>query len=130
VTTLPRVLASAFTLEMIYPSRMVEYKGGESEAALAPYVDASAGQWPEQRRFRMTCVLPPALLVQLRDFYVARKGPTEPFYYYYPPETNPPYTPNPAGNTGRYTVRFDGGWNQETGMARSAVDGIGLIQVA
>ena len=129
-TTMPRVLASAFALEMGYPARMVEYKGGESEAALEAYVDASAGQRPEQRRFRMTCLLPPALLVELREFYVARKGQTEPFFYYYPPETNPPYTANPAGTAGRYTVRFEGAWTQETGMARSTVGGIGLIQVA
>ena len=67
----------------------------------------------------------------LRDFFEARGGPTEPFYFYDPYETNPKFSWDPTGaaTTGRYTVRFDGEWSQTVGPGRSDVS-IELIELA
>ena len=84
-----------------------------------------------RKRLRLAKRLPPTPLQTLRDFYDARSGPTEPFYFYDPYETNPKFSWDPTGiaTTGRYTVRFDGEWSQTVGLGRSDVS-IELIELA
>jgi hypothetical protein len=55
---------------------------------------------------------------------MTRKGPQEPFYVYDPWDTSPRFSYDPTGQAtqGRYTVRFEGGWEQSAG--------IGLIEVS
>ena len=67
----------------------------------------------------------------LRAFYDARSGPTEPFYFYDPYDTNPRFSYDPTGlvTVGRYTVRFEGDWNQLTALGRSELN-ITLVEVA
>ena len=62
---------------------------------------------------------------------LARKGPTEPFYYYDPYETNPRFAHDPTGASpyGRYTVRFASAWEQSVSFARADVE-IELIEIA
>jgi hypothetical protein len=84
-----------------------------------------------RRRWRLVKRLTPAQLQELRDFYLARKGPTEPFYFYDPYEINPRFAHDPTGTSlyGRYTVRFAGPWEQSTPFARADV-AIELIEIA
>jgi hypothetical protein len=58
--------------------------------------------------------LTPAQLQTLRNFYAARNGPGEPFYFYDPHETSPKFSCDPTGAaiTGRHIVRFNGDWQQ------------------
>ena len=60
----------------------------------------------------------------LREFYDARRGPAEPFYFYDPYETNPKSSYDPTGQVtiGRYTVRFNSDWQQSSGPGRSDVE--------
>jgi phage-related protein len=122
-TVLPQSLSSAFTRAQEYPVIENEYRNGESQRSVQ--VNNSRKRWRLAKR------LPPTPLQTLRDFYEARTGPAEPFYFYNPYETNPKFSWDPTGvaPTGRYTVRFDGEWSQTVGPARSDVS-IELIELA
>jgi phage-related protein len=113
---MPWSLSTAFVRSQEYPVLENEYRNGESQRS----VRASSSR----KRWRLSKRLTPAQLQALRDFYEARKGPQEPFYFYDPWETVPKFSYDPAGQAtqGRYTVRFDGGWEQSAG--------IGLIEVS
>lgn len=67
----------------------------------------------------------------LRDFYEARRGPTEPFYFYDPYETSPKFTHDPTGKVvpGRHTVRFAVPWEQSTSLVRTDLT-LELIELA
>jgi hypothetical protein len=84
-----------------------------------------------RKRWRLAKRLTPAQLEVLRDFYEARNGPAEPFYFYDPYETDPKFSYDPTGQAteGRYTVRFEGGWSQSVGLGRSEVE-IELVELA
>jgi hypothetical protein len=84
-----------------------------------------------RKRWRLAKRLPPIALAALRDFYDARKGATEPFYFYDPYETSPKFSHDPTGQAtaGRYTVRFDSEWSQSVGLGRADVS-IELIELA
>src|SRR5450759_2340930 len=107
VTVLPLSLSKSFAHERAYPLIENEYKNGESQRSVLATTN-SRKQWRLAKR------LAPTALLTLRDFYDARKGRTEPFYYYDPYDTVPKFSYDPAGvvTVGRYTVRFDSDWSQ------------------
>ena len=115
LTVLPASLSRAFVHEREYPVLDNEYRDGESQRK------AQANN--SRKRWRLAKRLTPAQLQTLRDFFDARKGPTEPFYFYDPYETSPKFSHDPTGQVaaGRYTVRFAGGWNQSVSLSRSDV---------
>lgn len=122
-TVLPLSLCRAFAHSREYPVIENEYRNGESQR----FVQASNSR----KRWQLAKRLAPAALQALRDFYDARSGPTEPFYFYDPYDTNPKFTHDPTGvaTTGRYTVRFESEWNQSVGLGRAEVD-LTLLEVA
>ncbi|MBK5291023.1 MAG: hypothetical protein JJE04_04915 [Acidobacteriia bacterium] len=109
----PQCLCRAFARPQEHPVIENEYRNGESQRSVP--VDNSRKRWRLAKRPR------PAPLEVLRNFYEARGGPTEPFYFYDPYETNPKLSWDPTGaaTTGRYTFRFDGEWSQSVGPGRS-----------
>jgi phage-related protein len=115
-TVLPGSLSRAFVRSQEYPVLENEYRNGESQRS----VQATNSR----KRWRLAKRLPSAQLQALRDFYEARKGPQEPFYFYDPWDASPKFSYDPTGQQtqGRYTVRFEGGWEQSAG--------IGLIEVS
>ena len=118
---LPHSLSRAFARSEEYAALDNEYRNGESQrSALAA---------TSRKRWRLAKRLAPDALEELRDFYDARHGPQEPFYFYDPYETSPKFTPNPTGSVGRYTVRFEGSFDQNIGMSRADVE-IQLVEVA
>ena len=123
LTVLPQSLCRAFAHERAYPLVENEYRNGESQRS----VQAATSRM----RWRLAKRLPPVQLQTLRSFYEARNGPTEPFYFYDPYETNPKFSHDPTGQAlaGRYTVRFEGEWNQSVGLGRADVS-IELIELA
>jgi phage-related protein len=123
LTVLPASLSRAFAHEREYPVLDNEYRNGESQRS----VQATNSR----KRWRLAKRLTPAQLAALRDFYDARKGATEPFYFYDPYETSPKFSTDPTGQAvaGRYTVRFNGEWNQSVSLGRSDVN-IELIELA
>ena len=105
--------------------RMLQKSAAKMEGKRAAAANNSRKRWRLAKR------LQPTPLQALRDFYDARSGPTEPFYFYDPYETNPKFSWDPTGvaTTGRYTVRFDGEWSQTVGPGRSDLS-IELIELA
>ena len=122
-TVLPNSLCRSFVHEREYPAIENEYRNGESQRT----VQAANSR----KRWRLAKRLTPAQLTALRDFCDARKGPTEPFYFYDPYETNPKFSHDPTGQAaaGRYAVRFAGEWSQSVSLGRADVS-IELIEVA
>jgi hypothetical protein len=122
-TVLPNSLSRAFVHAREYPVLDNEYRNGGSQR--------STQAANSRKRWRLAKRLTPAQLAVLREFYDARQGPTEPFYFYDPYETNPKFSHDPTGQAvaGRYTVRFNGEWNQSVSLGRSDVN-IELIELA
>jgi len=123
LTVLPASLSRAFVHEREYPVLDNEYRNGESQRS----VQATNSR----KRWRLAKRLSAAQLATLRDFYEARKGTTEPFYFYDPYETNPKFSHEPTGQAvaGRYTVRFACGWNQSVSLWRVDVS-LELVELA
>jgi hypothetical protein len=107
----------------VYPLIENEYKNGESQRSVLAT--------NSRRRWRLAKRLTPAALQALREFYDARKGPAEPFYFYDPYETSPKFSSDPTGQAvaGRYTVRFNSDWQQSCGPGRSDAQ-IELLEIA
>jgi len=123
IAVLPPSLCRAFGHSREYPVLDNEYRNGE------PQRTAQAAN--SRKSWMLTKRLPPALLQTLREFYEARNGAHEPFYFYDPNETNPRVSWDPTGvaPAGRYTVRFNCAWNQSAGPGRADVQ-IELIELA
>ncbi len=123
LTVLPASLSRAFVHEREYPALDNEYRNGESQRS----VQATNSR----KRWRLAKRLAQAQLTVLREFYDARKGQAEPFYFYDPYETNPKFSHDPTGQTvaGRYTVRFAGPWEQSATLARTDLT-LELIELA
>ena len=120
---MPWGLCRAFTHSREFAAVENEYKNGEWQRGLL--VAISRKRWSIARR------LAPDALEELREFYEDRSGPQEPFYFYDPWDTSPKFSYDPTGvaTTGRYTVRFDGFWEQTSGMGRADVQ-VDLVQLA
>jgi hypothetical protein len=123
LTIMPASLSRSFAHERAYPVVESEYRNGESQRS----VQATTSR----KRWRLAKRLAPAQLGALRDFYDARKGPTEPFYFYDPYETNPKFSSDSTGQAvaGRYTVRFAGEWIQSVDLGRADAN-VELIELA
>lgn len=120
-TVLPLSLSKAFSHSREYAVIENEYKNGESQRSLL--VSTSRKSW------RMSKRLNPSVLATLRAFYDARKGSQQPFYYYDPADSGFTHDPTGVQTLGRYTVRFDGNWEQNVGKGRADVD-LTLVELA
>ena len=122
-TVMPQSLCRAFMHAREYAVLENEYLNGESQRSRL--ADTSRKRWHLSKHLTAT------LLQQLRDFYDARKGPEEPFYFYDPYETVPKFSYDPSGvaTQGRYTVRFDGVWEQSVDLRRADIE-IALVELA
>lgn len=123
LAVMPASLSRAFVHEREYPALDNEYRNGESQRS----VQATNSR----KRWRLAKRLTRAQLSALRDFYDARKGPTEPFYFYDPYETSPKFSHDPTGQAiaGRYIVRFAGLSEQSVTLARADLS-LELIELA
>jgi phage-related protein len=123
LTVMPASLSRSFAHDRAYPLVESEYRNGESQRS----VQATNSR----KRWRLTKRLTAPQLASLLDFFDARKGPTEPFYFYDPYETNPKFSTDPTGQAvaGRYTVRFVGDWNQSVDFSRADLS-IELVELA
>jgi hypothetical protein len=120
-TVLPWSLCLAFAHTREFAVLDNEYKNGESQRG--KLVETSLKSWPLAKR------LTPTLLATLRAFFDARKGSTEPFFFYDPWDSGFTYDATGVQTLGRYTVRFEGTWNQTVGIGRADVD-ISLVELA
>jgi hypothetical protein len=123
VAVLPQMLCTAFQQTREIALQGNEYRNGESQRALQ--VSSSRRKWVLAAR------LSASALAALRSFYLARRGGTEPFYYYDPFAVVPigsNYDPTGASSAGRVTVRFEGPWQQSMGIARTDIQ-VQLVEV-
>ena len=117
-TVLPLSLCTAFEESREFPGSGNEYRNGEFQGA--------AEATTSRRRWRLSKRITPTTLATLRTFYFARKGPHAAFYFYYPFSE---HDPTGVSATGRYLVRFDSEWQQESYIARIGTN-LQLIEIA
>ena len=122
-TVLPLSLSRSFAPSREYALIENEYKDGTSQRSLQATTS--------RKRWKLTKRLTPTQLSALRTFYFARNGPLDEFYFYDPYETSPKFSYDPTGaaTAGRYTVRFDGPWQQLVTFSRADAD-LALAQLA
>lgn len=112
-TVLPYTLARDFVAGREYLANQNSYRGGERQVGLLVATS--------RKTFEFTGVMNAADLATMRTFYLASQ--IAPFYFYYGPETSPPYSYDATGaaTTGRYTVVVESLWEQSVGLGRSEV---------
>lgn len=122
-TVLPFTLSRAYSHSREYFVEENNYRNGESQRR-CPVASS-------RKRWRFTKRLIPADLQALRTFYDARKGGQEPFYFYDMYDTSPKFQYDSLGiaTTGRYTVRFEGAFEQvvEIGRCNCSIE---LVELA
>jgi hypothetical protein len=130
VIVMPKSLCTAFEAIRTYDSLTNVYANGERQTEIL--VTNSRRFWKQKK------LLPYSLLIELRAFWeIVRMS--DPFYYYdpYMAVDNTPITPVGSnydaggGNAqGRFCVRFNNHWSQSTGIARSEVGLLELVELA
>lgn len=111
---MPMTLAAQFQEIHLLDALVDEYADGRStRRALA--LNARRG-------FRLTRPLTAFQLDDLRGFYMSFARYGRPFWFYNVRESVPPYTWDDTGSNplGRYTVVWEGGWNETLGVSRHA----------
>jgi hypothetical protein len=110
-------------------------KSSEWATGLATYPDGSSQRYTipataPRARFRVRARLGATAMAALRAFYAARKARKEPFFLYWPWETNPLFSHYPTGTEtdGRYTVRFDSDWTQSQTLQRGEIE-LELVEI-
>jgi len=117
--TLAHSLSSKFTESHNAQVLINEYADGFCQRG--SLVTSGRRSWSISKRLTV------AQLQELRTFWESARG--RPFYFYNPSETNPPYSHNPDGTSGRYIVRFSSDWDQTNGMVKSEA-GFDIIELA
>jgi hypothetical protein len=82
-----------------------------------------------RRAWKLTKRIPPSALATLWSFWQDHIA--DAFYFYNLKETSPLFTWDPTGAAvaGRYTVRFDGDWDEQIFIPRAEV-GLQLVEIA
>lgn len=120
---LPNNLCRAFSHRREMAVNVNLYKDGASQVGLL--VSAGAPRLAWSLGYRLSA----SALVTLRGWYEAWQGSQWAFYFYdLANEKTAVYDPTGAATTGRYTVRFSGGWQQSMGIGRGDVQ-VELVQV-
>ena len=122
-TVMPWNLCRGFQRSDTWPAQVNEYVDGRRQ--IRKLADNSRKRW--QFTHRLTA----AQLAALRDFWIARKGPLEAFYFYDVYETSPAfdYDSGGAALTGRYKVRFESAFGSDWTMQNFLV-GLSLVEIA
>ena len=121
-TIFPVSLSAGFVHSREYPMVENQYRNGESQRQRL--ADTNRKSWRIRKRH-----MKQTDWEALQAFWTARRGPSQPFYFYDPWETSPKFTMTPSGTTGRYTVRFDGVWQQSVNRNSVEVE-ISIIELA
>ncbi len=120
IGVMPYGLSTAFSESREYLQSQAQYHDGTTERS--QFAQTS------RKSFRLAQRLPVARVAAFKAFWDAQQGGVVPFLFYNLAEG----TYDPTGNStqGRYTVVFRGNWSQTTGMLRTDVPQIELIEVA
>ena len=117
---MPYALCTAFSESREYAQLQAQYHDGT--------VQRSQLASTSRRTFKVSQRLNATKAAALKAFWDGQQGGLVPFVFYNLIEG----TYDPSGNsvTGRYTVVFRSNWQQTTGLARTDVQNLELIEVA
>jgi hypothetical protein len=117
---MPYSLCTLFTESREYAQLQAQYHDGT--------VQRSQLAASSRRTFKVSQRLNATKAAALKTFWDGQQGGVVPFVFYNLIEG----TYDPSGNsvTGRYTVVFRSNWQQTTGLARTDVQNLELIEVA
>jgi hypothetical protein len=121
IEVLPELLCAAFERAAGWRAEENEYPQGDWQAR--SMVATPRYSW------RLVANLPADASAVLLDFYLARAGETEPFYFYDPYFAGFAHDPTGVDTDGRFTVRFSGGLGQPLSLGRAQLN-LELIQLA
>jgi hypothetical protein len=110
-TVMPFFLARQFTASREVLVQENVYRDGERQLGLLAHTSL--------KTFITLLATTAIQLTAMREFYLARKGGLEPFYFYYGPECGYRHDPSGQASEGRYIVIFLNPWEQVIGMGRS-----------
>ncbi|MGD0497536.1 MAG: hypothetical protein ABSC23_03770 [Bryobacteraceae bacterium] len=117
---MPYALCTAFSESREFAQLQNEYKDGA--------VQRSQLAQTSRRTFTLSQRLNATLVAALKTFWDGQQGGTVPFLFYNLIEGT--YDPTGNATQGRYTVRFQGGWSQNTGLSRTDVPQVQLLEAA
>ena len=119
---MPQVLCRAFQADREWTVKVNEYPVGDSQRR--------AITTTSRKRWRLSVRLTSSLLSTLRAFFETCLGGIISFYFYDGTETASPWDWDATGTvtTGRYTVRFEGGWSQIHNLGRHDVE-LTLVEI-
>lgn len=117
---MPYALCTAFSESREYVQLQTQYHDGA--------IQRSQLAQTSRRTFSLSQRLTAALASALKTFWDSQQGGAVPFVFYNMIEGSYDSTGN--STRGRYTVRFQGSWSQNTGLARTDVPQLRLIEVA
>lgn len=122
-SVLPYGLCSAFEEQRTYEVSVSEYATGESQR--------EARATSPRRTWRQARKLKPAQLTELITFYRARKGGTEPFWFYDLRVSTPygNYDATGASSNGRFAARFEGPFGFTLQLGRAEVSFV-IVEIA
>ena len=117
---MPYALCTAFSESREYAQLQAQYHDGTTERSQLAATS--------RRTFKVWQRLNATKAAALKTFWDGQQGGVIPFIFYNLIEG----AYDPAGNavTGRYTVVFRSNWSQTTGLARTDVPNLELIEVA
>jgi hypothetical protein len=120
-SVMPDSLCSAFSRSHQYGLSANDYPDGSNQRRIR--TATSRKRWTLGKR------LTAAEFSMLIAFYRARRGPTEPFYFYdLVDDPTAVYDPTGVSTTSRYTVRFACAWNESWRIPRGDI-ALELIEV-
>lgn len=116
---MPYALCTAFSESREYAQLQAQYHDGTTERS---QLAASS-----RRTFKVSQRLNATKAAALKTFWDGQQGGVVPFAFYNLIEGT--YDPSGNSSTGRYTVVFRNNWSQTTGLARTDVQNLELIEV-
>jgi len=117
---MPYALCTAFSESREYAQLQTQYHDGA--------IQRSQLAQTSRRTFSLSQRLTAALAIALKAFWDTQQGGASPFVFYNLIEGA--YDPTGNSTQGRYTVRFQGSWSQNTGLARTDVPQLQLVEIA
>ncbi len=117
---MPYALCTAFSESREYPQLQAQYHDGT--------IERSQLAQTSRRTFKLAQRLTATRVAALKAFWDGQQGGVVPFLFYNLAEGA--YDPTGNSAQGRYTVVFRGNWTQTTGLLRTDVPQIELIEVA
>jgi hypothetical protein len=117
---MPYALCTAFAETREFAELQAQYHDGTTERS-------QLAQTP-RRTFKLAQRLTAARVIALKTFWDGQQGGVIPFLFYNLAEGAYDATGN--STQGRYTVVFRGNWSQTTGLLRTDVPQIELVEVA